>query len=377
MFGYRVPDPDEALLISGGKSSDGAPFRVVIGHGAFVVPFVRRANLLSLAMTESEVQETCVTRQGISLNVKAVIAFKVGNDVESIVAAGQRFLSDQDQMSVLTGRIFAGHLRSIIGSMTVEEIVTERQKLATEVLDGSKLEMNKIGLTVDALQIQSIDDGQLGYILAMSAPHNAQIKQTAAIAQSNANQFAAEAEQDSLRKQAEFSRQTTVIQAPYKAEIDKAQAAAAQAGPLSQAKAQLEVLQAQRELAQRNAELREEQLVAEVIKPAQAEAERVKILAAAEAEKIQILAAAAASNNRVALDRMLIEQLPEIVRSAATGLNGANVTVLNGADGLGDIAASLVGQGSAIFEAVRKGFQGGAPNSNRPAAPVGTPEITG
>jgi uncharacterized membrane protein YqiK len=377
MFGYRVPDPDEALLISGGKSSDGAPFRVVIGHGAFVVPFVRRANLLSLAMTESEVQETCVTRQGISLNVKAVIAFKVGNDVESIVAAGQRFLSDQDQMSVLTGRIFAGHLRSIIGSMTVEEIVTERQKLATEVLDGSKQEMSKIGLTVDALQIQSIDDGQLGYILAMSAPHNAQIKQTAAIAQSNANQFAAEAEQDSLRKQAEFSRQTTVIQAQYKAEIDKAQAAAAQAGPLSQAKAQLEVLQAQRELAQRNAELREEQLVAEVIKPAQAEAERVKILAAAEAEKIQILAAAAASNNRVALDRMLIEQLPEIVRSAATGLNGANVTVLNGADGLGDIAASLVGQGSAIFEAVRKGFQGGAPNNNRPGAPKGTPEITG
>src|SRR6478735_9198017 len=377
MFGYRVPDPDEALLISGGKSSDGAPFRVVIGHGAFVVPFVRRANLLSLAMTESEVQETCVTRQGISLNVKAVIAFKVGNDVESIVAAGQRFLSDQDQMSVLTGRIFAGHLRSIIGSMTVEEIVTERQKLATEVLDGSKLEMNKIGLTVDALQIQSIDDGQLGYILAMSAPHNAQIKQTAAIAQSNANQFAAEAEQDSLRKQAEFSRQTTVIQAQYKAEIDKAQAAAAQAGPLSQAKAQLEVLQAQRELAQRNAELREEQLVAEVIKPAQAEARRVKILAAAEAEKIQILAAAAASNNRVALDRMLIEQLPEIVRSAATGLNGANVTVLNGADGLGDIAASLVGQGSAIFEAVRKGFQGGAPTNNRPGAPKGTPEITG
>jgi uncharacterized membrane protein YqiK len=259
--------------------------------------------------------------------------------------------------------------------MTVEEIVTERQKLATEVLDGSKQEMSKIGLTVDALQIQSIDDGQLGYILAMSAPHNAQIKQTAAIAQSNANQFAAEAEQDSLRKQAEFSRQTTVIQAQYKAEIDKAPAA--QAGPLSQAKAQLEVLQAQRELAQRNAELREEQLVAEVIKPAQAEAERVKILAAAEAEKIQILAAAAASNNRVALDRMLIEQLPEIVRSAATGLNGANVTVLNGADGLGDIAASLVGQGSAIFEAVRKGFQGGAPNANRSGAPKGTPEITG
>jgi flotillin len=360
MFGYRVPDPDEALLISGGRSSSGAPFRVVIGHGAFVVPMFRRANLLSLAMTEAEVQETCVTKQGIALNVKAVIAFKVGGDVESIVSAGQRFLSDQDQMSILTGRIFAGHLRSIIGSMTVEEIVTERQKLATEVLDGSKTEMAKIGLTVDALQIQSIDDGRLGYIAAMSAPHNAAIQQAAAIAQSNANQMAAQAEQDSQRKQAEYQRQTTIVQAQYKAEVDRAQAAAAQAGPLSQAQAQLEVLQAQKNVAQRNAELREQQLVAEVVKPAQAEAEKTKILAAAEADKIQLLAAAAASNNRVALDRMLIEQLPEIVKSAATGLNGANVTVLNGADGLGDIAASLVGQGSAIFEAVRKGFQGAA-----------------
>src|SRR6476660_8129998 len=242
MFGYRVPDPDEALLISGGKSSDGAPFRVVIGHGAYVVPFVRRANLLSLAMTESEVQETCVTKQGISLNVKAVIAFKVGNDVESIVAAGQRFLSDQDQMSVLTGRIFAGHLRSIIGSMTVEEIVTERQKLATEVLDGSKQEMAKIGLIVDSLQIQSIDDGDVGYIDAMSAPHKAAIQRQAQIAQAQATQAAVEAQQVAARNQAEYARQTAIVQAEYNAEVDRAQAQAAQAGPLAQAQAQREVL---------------------------------------------------------------------------------------------------------------------------------------
>ncbi len=69
--------------------------------------------------------------------------------------AAQRCLSDQDQMTALTGRIFAGHLRSIIGSMTVEQIVRERQTLATEVLDGSKREMAKIGLAVDSMQIQS------------------------------------------------------------------------------------------------------------------------------------------------------------------------------------------------------------------------------
>ena len=154
MFGYRVPAPDEAMLISGGRRGmNDAPFRVVTGHGAFVTPMFRKVRYLTLSMQEAEVSETCVTKQGISLNVRAVIAFKVGNDTESIVNAGQRFLSDQDQMSVLTGRIFAGHLRSIIGSMTVEEIVTERQKLATEVLDGSKAEMVSIGLTVDSLRL--------------------------------------------------------------------------------------------------------------------------------------------------------------------------------------------------------------------------------
>ena len=257
MFGYRVPAPDEAMLISGGKyGMKGSPFRVVIGHGAFVPPVFRKTRYLTLSMQEAEVAETCVTKQGISLNVRSVIAFKVGNDEESIVNAGQRFLSDQDQMSVLTGRIFAGHLRSIIGSMTVEEIVTERQKLASEVLDGSKAEMAKIGLIVDSLQIQSIDDMGAGYIAAMAAPNNAAIQRQAKIAQAAADQAAAEAQQASVRKQAEFARETSVVQAQYKAEVDKAQAEAAQAGPLAQAHAQRAVINAQAELAQQQAQLR-------------------------------------------------------------------------------------------------------------------------
>jgi flotillin len=355
MFGYRVPAPDQAMLISGGRAAGNAPFRVVTGHGAYIMPFFRKVRFLTLAMCEAEVAEKCVTQQGITLNVRAVIAFKVGNDNESIVSAAQRFLSDQNQMAVLTGRIFAGHLRSIIGSMTVEQIIKERQKLATEVLDGSKQEVIKIGLTVDALQIQSIDDGQLGYILAMSAPHNAAIQQQAQIAQAQANQAAAEAEQESQRKQAEYARQTAIVQAQYKAEVDTAQAQAAQAGPLAQAQAQREVLEMRTELAQRAAELRQQELVAEVVKPAEAEAERIRILALADAEKMKVQAEAAASNDRVALDKMLIDQLPEIVRQAAQGLSGANLTVLNGADGLGQVATGLVGQGLAIFDSLRSG----------------------
>jgi flotillin len=372
MFGYRVPAPNEAMLISGGKHSQGAsPFRVVTGHGAFVMPVFRKVRFLTLSMNEAEVTEVCVTKQAIALTVRAVIAFKVGNDTESIVNAGQRFLSDQDQMSVLTGRIFAGHLRSIIGSMTVEEIITERQKLATEVLDGSAVEMAKIGLTVDALQIQSIDDMKLGYIAAMAAPHNAAIQRDAQIAQAVANRVAAEAEQESQRTQAEYARQTSIVQAQYRAEVEAAQAEAAQAGPLAQAKAQQEVIDARTELAQREAELRQQQLVAEVIKPAAAEAERIRILALADAEKMRVQAEAAASNNRVALDRMLIDQLPQIVKEAGRGLAGANVNILNGADGLGEMAAGLVGQGLSILDSVKRGL------TTPPPAPTGAPEENG
>ena len=104
MFGYKVPAPDEAMLISGGRAAGNAPFRVVTGHGAFIMPFFRKVRFLTLAMCEAEVEERCVTQQGITLNVRAVIAFKVGNDSESIVSAGQRFLCDQNQMAVLSGQ---------------------------------------------------------------------------------------------------------------------------------------------------------------------------------------------------------------------------------------------------------------------------------
>ncbi|MFF9560009.1 flotillin family protein [Streptomyces albus] len=376
MFGYRVPAPDEAMLISGGRRGlKGAPFRVVTGHGKFVLPVFRKVRFLTLAMREAEVVEKCVTRQGIVLTVRAVIAFKVGNDDESIVNAGQRFLSEQEQMSVLTGRIFSGHLRAIIGSMTVEEIVTERQKLATEVLETSKTEMGKIGLIVDSLQIQSIDDGDTGYIEAMSAPHKAAIQRQAKIAEAQATQASVEAQQEAARNQAEFERQTAIVQAEYKAEVDRAQAKSAQAGPLAQAHAQREVLAAQTELAERAAELRQQELVAEVVKPAEAEAERIKLVALAEAERMKIQAEAAASHGRVALDQLLIDQLPQIVKEAAAGLSRANVNVLNGADGLGEVAAGLVSQGLTILDTVKQNL--GKPDTAGDAMSAPAPRRAG
>ena len=230
--------------------------------------------------------------------------------------------------------------------------------------------MAKIGLFVDSLQIQSIDDGEVGYIEAMSAPHKAAIQRQAQIAQAQATQASVEAEQVAARNQAEYARQTAVVKAEYSAEVDRAQAQAAQAGPLAQAHAQQEVLAAQTELAQRQAELRQQQLVAEIVKPAEAEAQRIKLLAIAEADRMKIQAEAAASYDRVALDRMLIDQLPQIVKEAAGGLAGANVNVLNGADGLGEIAAGLVSQGLTILDSVRGNLSGADPDGRRPGDEV-------
>jgi len=370
MFGYRVPAPNEALLVSGRKQrgSSALQFKIVTGHGVFVMPIVSRATTLTLAMQEAEVIEDCYTKQGLTLNVHAVIAFKVGDDHESIACAGRRFQGDQRQMPTLVGRIFSGHLRSIIGSMTVEAIIREQQTLGEAILDASKVEMAKIGLAVDSLQISSIDDKGSGYIAALAAPHQAAVNQAARVAQAAADQESAMAQQASARNQAEYARQTAIARAEFQAEIDQAEQRAAQAGPLAAAQAQQSVLVERARVAERAAELREAELISEVLKPAQAEAERIRLLAQADADATRLSAQAAAAEGRIALEQMMIEQLPELVLAAAEGLKGANLTVLDGADGVGSVVASLAGQGMALLDALRSGLGTVASESPEPVS---------
>ncbi|GAB17392.1 hypothetical protein GOEFS_031_00010, partial [Gordonia effusa NBRC 100432] len=269
------------------------------------------------------------------------------------------------EMNQLTGQVFSGHLRSIVGSMTIEQIIRERDTLSRQVLEASKREMGSIGLVVDSFQIQSIDDMESGYINALAAPNIAKVQREAAVARALADQEAAKAQQESLRNQADYERETAIKRAGIKSETDKANAEAAQAGPLAEARVNQEIAREQSRLAEANAELREQQLLSEVIKPAEAEARRREITAQAEAKAVEIQSAAMAMNNRIALDQQLIEQLPALVGEAAKGLGSSNLTVFNGAEGVNEILTGIVTQGVQMLKAV----QGQVNQVDIPASP--------
>jgi uncharacterized membrane protein YqiK len=281
MLFWNVPAPDQALLISGSKrAGNESQFKIVTGHGAFVLPILRQARYLSLALREAQIEEQCVSQQGIPLKLRAVAIFKIGDDGGSIANAARRFLAEQNEMEALCGRIFAGHLRSIVGSLTVEEIIRERDKVAQEVKEGSQMEMEKLGIVVDALQIQEIED-PTGYISNLAAPHAAAVASAARIAAAQRDQEASEAEQIAERNKNQFARETAIARAKIDAEIREAEAVAAQSGPLAQAKATQDVIAEQTQLAEREAALTEQRLESEIRRPADAEAYRQRTLAEA------------------------------------------------------------------------------------------------
>jgi flotillin len=393
MLFWHVPAPNEAMLISGSKrQAQDTQFRIVTGHGSFVMPIKQKARMLSLALREAEIVEDCVTQQGIRLNVRAVTVFKVGDDAVSIANAARRFLAEQDRMEELVGRIFAGHLRSIIGGLTVEQIIRERDRVAQEVKQGSHSEMEKLGIVVDALQIQEIEDAT-GYINNLAAPHAAAVASQARIAQAKADQEAAEREQQAAALKAEYERDTAIKRAGFHAETEQVNARAAQAGPLAEARASHEVIEEQTSLATRQAQLAAQRLEAEVRRPADAEAYRQRTLAEAARDQAKFeadgsayaertLAQAQADANSARADSLkdgnqeliaanrTVENLPALADAAARGMAGANLTVLNGTDGLNEMVAGLVSQGLAILNTLQRGGAVGANgNGSAPTPP--------
>jgi flotillin len=403
MLFWHVPAPNEALLISGSKrQAQDTQFRIVTGHGSFVLPIKQKARILSLALREAEIVEECVTNQGIRLNVRAVSVFKVGDDSVSIANAARRFLAEQNRMEELVGRVFAGHLRSIIGGLTVEQIIRERDRVAQEIKDGSHAEMEKLGIVVDALQIQEIEDAT-GYINNLAAPHAAAVASQARIAQAKSDQEAAEREQEAAALKYQYARDTAIKQAGFQAETEQANAVASQAGPLAQARAQQDVIEQQTALAQRQADLAAQRLEADVRRPADAEAYRQRTLSEAQRDQAKFAAegdayrktaladadayaertlaeAQAAANQARAISlrqgnqeliaaNRIIENLPAIVEAAAKGIASSNLTILNGSQGVNQVVTELVGQGMSILDTLKRSTASAAAPVHNGAAP--------
>lgn len=169
------------------------------------MPGVQTVRRLSLDLRQADLGIDCVTHQGIPLGVKGVLIYKVGDDFASIANAARWFLDQQDQMDQRVHNVFAGHLRAIVGNMTVEEMIRDREKLTSLTRSSSGAEMEELGLVVDSLQIQEIDD-PTGYIKNLGRPHAAAVERDARIAQAQSDQSATEAEQEADARKAQARR---------------------------------------------------------------------------------------------------------------------------------------------------------------------------
>jgi flotillin len=282
MLLWYIPAPDEALVISGSAHQPPETgFRVVTGRRSFVLPIKQKARVLSLALREVELVEDCITSQGIHLNVRLVAAIKVGDDPVSMASAARRFLSAQDRMEEMAGRMLAGNVRAVIGGVTVEHVITERDRVTQEIKKRSRAELEKLGLVVDALEIQEIEDTS-GYISDLAAPHAAAVARQARVAQANADLEASEREREVAELKAEYERDL------------EAKAEAAQAGPRTEVRISQEVAEQQMALVQRQAEIAAVRLEAEVRQAADAEAYKRRVLAEADRDQAKFAADAEA-----------------------------------------------------------------------------------
>ncbi|MEG9226189.1 flotillin family protein [Aeromicrobium sp. Sec7.5] len=285
---YKVAGPNEAFIVTGrgGKSvrnvetgvssTDISGQKVVMGGGVFVIPFVQKLHVLDLSSRRIMVQiRGAVSGQGVKLNLDGVAIVKVGGNEDSIRAAAQRFLSQQGEIETFTQETLAGSLRSIVGSLSVEQIIRDRAAFAQRVADESESSLTGQGLVLDTFQIQDItDDGT--YLSDLGRPEAAKIGQLASIAEANARQAAEQARIVAEQEIAISQRQLALKTAEIKAETDAASAQAAAAGPLAQADRDQAILAEQEKVAVRQAALKERQLDTEVRKPADAERYRVE-----------------------------------------------------------------------------------------------------
>jgi flotillin len=397
---YKVAGANEALVVSGqrDKSPDGRRnLKVVRGGGVIVLPLIHKVGKLKLTARQINVNlADAVTRQGIKVAVQGVATFKIGADDESIRNAAERFLDSQaEAVDSIVKNVLEGSLRSIVGTLTVEELNLDRMKFQQAVQDAAKGDLATSGLQIDSFTIQAIRD-ESGYMELIGQQETARRERDARMAKASADQEAAVREAEAEQVKINASRDVALRRAETETQTAAAQARAAQAGPLAEAEATQEVTRKQTELAQLEAARKEQELVATTVRPAEADAaaqirraegakgaaiaqaqgdaERVKLAGEAQARVVEVTAAAVAKQttlegnaeagivlskgeaeakalalraeayrqfNEAAIIQTVLSMLPDIVRAAAEPMgNIDHLTVLSN-DGASDMVKNV------------------------------------
>jgi flotillin len=300
---YKVAGANEALIRSGRATPLGggeAGLKVVRGQGIVVLPLFHKIGRLKLTARQINVNlADAVSRQGIKVAVQGVATFKIGADDESIRNAAERFLDAQEeQVDSIVKNVLEGSLRSIVGTLTIEELNLDRQKFQQAVQDAAKGDLATSGLQIDSFTIQAIRD-ESGYMDLIGQQETARRERDARMAKATADQEAAVREAEAEQIKINAQRDVSLRRAETETQIAAAEARAAQAGPLAHAEATQEVTRKQTELAQLEADRKQKELIASTIRPAEADAEAQ--IRRAEGEKGARIAQAQAEAERVKL----------------------------------------------------------------------------
>lgn len=335
---YKTVSPDLAMIVTGSflgsknvmVDESNRRVKIVRGGGAFIIPIFQRAEVLSLMSHKLDVSTPEVyTEQGVPVMADGVAIIKVGGSVEDVATAAEQFLGKEvNDLKIEAQEVLEGHLRAILGTMTVEEVYRNRDKFAQEVQGVAAKDLKKMGLQIVSFTIKDVRDKQ-GYLDALGKPRIAAVKRDAEIAQADAIRDArikkALAEEEGMK--AELLRDTNVAEADkakelkvaaFKKEQDTAKAEADQAYFIQEARSkqtvveeqmQIELVRKEREIDLQGKEIerRERQYDAEVKK--KADADRYSVEQAAEADKAKRMREADALQYRIEAEaRAMAEQ---------------------------------------------------------------------
>lgn len=286
------------VILVEGSTQDGEIKVVPPGGRTFVIPMIQSCSTLSLHQRRITLDVDALDVNKVAFSIRAVAMVKVGNEPSQIRAAADRFNNREEDIEPNAKEILLGALRSIMGQMSVVELVENRDTLAKNVTNTAKPELLTSGLVLDSLNISEISDKD-DYLKNLGIPQAEEVRKAARIAHANAERDANDAEVESRLKIAEKRRELDIREAELRAETDKASAISAAAGPLAKAAQDRDIAAIEQATAEERAILREKELDTEVRKPA--DARRYEIEREAEAEKARRIAESQAEAEQIRL----------------------------------------------------------------------------